>query len=1010
MQTKSSFFISARAAFGALFLMAGVVLVVLALNIHVTQGRAPRDLQKEAASAPAPDAPDSVLPPSGILFTHNTLVDFSAGGGEPFINSATVAIPAPSPNLNSAPPTPAGAPFISVPFGFSTTVSLLWKSMDGGRTFIPLGTPIVRDSVPGPGGGDTHQYFDALGRFYFCDLAAACVTTAVSDDGGNTFPKVNPVSCLGPNDPTGAQDDRQWIGAFGDGRGYTTVRNLAVSVGDNFHMNTTRDAGMTWAGSQQIGTVDQSGPMVVDRSKRDFGGTNYIVAYQMYYSGGTLNAFRIRDPDTGAPVIVDNLTIGTPGTGIANVFPTIAVDTAGNLYVTFSDTTAIYMMTSQDRGDSWSNVKRVSPTTGSEGTGTIIMPWVIAGDPGRADIVWYRGSIAGNSTSTSNRWDIYMAQTLNAFATTPSFTYTKVNETNIHFGQICLGGTFCDVTVPPGTNDRSFLEFPSISIDDRGAAMITFNDNTNQAAVTAANPTVTGLPYVMFSKQLCGPSLFTSVGDVGQAGTVTITSPANNATVTSPVTVQGTHTLPPATFDKDEAGDGKFPDHGPVIGTNVPALDIRQVDMTEDATNIIVHMQVADATTAALASATGTGGGDGLLYLVQWDYDESTADPIDKVFWVAAEVRAGQALGRTGTLGLIRSATSKKYVTYNPDAVNSLQVTVNISNTAPGTITLTIPRSLVGNPPNGASLNSVTGYAMSERGPLAATPCPPPPESCENIFDPTSLPIAVDTAGAFTYVVGAGMQLDGVVQLSLDDPTFSFPISATANLNGTWQGTLTGLSGGQHRVYARQVVRGGCATSLTPSVLFNIPGLPPLTGVVSRKTHGTLTPPGDLPLTTTGPATIECRSGGIPNGNHTLVFTFVNTLTAPGAASITASATTSGGPQSVSATGNIGTDTHQYIVSLTGVPNASHLNVTLNGVTDSLGNTGDIPAHMDVLLGDVSASGRTDAGDVTQVRNRTVSIPVMTDPTSFRYDVNISGRIDAGDVTATRNATVTVLP
>jgi hypothetical protein len=1012
MQTKTSSFISARAAFSALFVIASVILVVLALNLKVTQGRV-RDLQKEAASAPAPDSPDSpdsVLPPSGILFTHNTLVDFSAGGGEPFINSAPVAIAAPSPNVNNAPATPAGAPFISVPFGFSTTVSLLWKSMDGGRSFIPLGTPIVRDSVPGPGGGDTHQYFDALGRFYFCDLGAACVTAAVSDDGGNTFPKVNPLACLGPNDPTGGQDDRQWIGAFGDGRGYTTVRNLAVSVGNNFHMNTTRDAGMTWAGSQQIGTVSQSGPMVVDRSKRDFGGTNYIVAYQMYYSGSTLMVFRIRDPDTGAPVIIDNLTVGSGG---ANVFPTIAVDTAGNLYVTWSDATAIYMVTSTDRGDTWSNVKRVSPTSGSEGTGTIIMPWVIAGDPGRCDIVWYRGSIAGNSTSTNNRWDIYMAQTLNAFATSPSFTYTKVNETNIHFGQICLGGTFCDVTVPPGTNDRSFLEFPSISIDDRGAAQITWNDNTNQSAVTAASPQVTGLPYVMFSKQLCGPSLLTNVGDVGQAGTVTITSPANNATVTPPVTVQGTHTLPPATFDKDEAGDARFPYAGPVIGTNVPALDIRQVDMTEDATNIIVHMQVADATTAALASATGTGGGDGLLYLVQWDYDESTADPIDKVFWVAAEVRAGQALGRTGTLGVIRSATSKKYVTYNPDAVNSLQVTVNISNTAPGTITLTIPRSLVGNPANGtSSLYSVTGYAMSERGPLAATPCPPAPASCENIFDPSSLPIAVDTAGAFTYVVGAGMQLDGVVQLSLDDATFAFPISATVSLNGTWQGTLSSISGGQHRVYARQVVRGGCATSLAPSILLNIPGgPPPLTGVVSRKTHGTLTPPADLALTTTGTATIECRTGGIPSGSQTLVFTFANTLnlTTP-VGSITATATTSGGPQSVTASGSLGTDPHQYIVSMSSVPNASHLNVTLNNVLDSASNNGPVSAHMDVLFGDVSASARTDAGDVTQVRNRTVSIPVTTDPNSFRYDVNISGRIDAGDVTATRNATVTVLP
>jgi len=155
---------------------------------------------------------------------------------------------------------------------------------------------------------------------------------------------------------------------------------------------------------------------------------------------------------------------------------------------------------------------------------------------------------------------------------------------------------------------------------------------------------------------------------------------------------------------------------------------------------------------------------------------------------------------------------------------------------------------------------------MSERGPLAATPCPPAPASCENIFDPNSLPIKVDAAGAFTYVVGAGMQLDGVVQLSLDDPTFSFPTSATANLNGTWQGTFASLSGGQHRVYARQVVRGGCATSLAPSVLFTVPGPPVLTSMVSHKVHG-----GAARLilvavaSSTSPRAVECRSGGTSN-------------------------------------------------------------------------------------------------------------------------------------------------
>jgi hypothetical protein len=178
-----------------------------------------------------------------------------------------------------------------------------------------------------------------------------------------------------------------------------------------------------------------------------------------------------------------------------------------------------------------------------------------------------------------------------------------------------------------------------------------------------------------------------------------------------------------------------------------------------------------------------------------------------------------------------------------------------------------------------------------------------------------------------------------------------------------------------------------------------------LISVVSRKTHGSA---GvfDLDLPLTGSPAIECRSGGV-NGEHTLVFSFLNTLNAVGG--VTATATTSSGTQSVAANGSIGTGAQQneYTMTLSGVPNASHLQVTLVGVSDSLDNFGDISAYMDVLLGDVNSTGRTDSGDVTQVRNKTVSVP---DSETFRFDVNASGRTDAGDVTVTRNASVTILP
>ena len=74
-----------------------------------------------------------------------------------------------------------------------------------------------------------------------------------------------------------------------------------------------------------------------------------------------------------------------------------------------------------------------------------------------------------------------MAQSLDALSSAPSFTVNKVNENTIHFGEICLEGLGCDIETATGNRrDRSFLEFPSLDIDSRGAAYITYNDDTNQ--------------------------------------------------------------------------------------------------------------------------------------------------------------------------------------------------------------------------------------------------------------------------------------------------------------------------------------------------------------------------------------------------------------------------------------------------------------------------------------------------------------------------------------------------
>jgi hypothetical protein len=62
---------------------------------------------------------------------------------------------------------------------------------------------------------------------------------------------------------------------------------------------------------------------------------------------------------------------------------------------------------------------------------------------------------------------------------------------------------------------------------------------------------------------------------------------------------------------------------------------------------------------------------------------------------------------------------------------------------------------------------------------------------------------------------------------------------------------------------------------------------------------------------------------------------------------------------------------------------------------------------MSVLIGDVNASGRVDAADVSLVRQQTLQ-PLTS--ANFREDINASGRIDAADVSIARQYTLTSLP
>jgi hypothetical protein len=93
-------------------------------------------------------------------------------------------------------------------------------------------------------------------------------------------------------------------------------------------------------------------------------------------------------------------------------------------------------------------------------------------------------------------------------------------------------------------------------------------------------------------------------------------------------------------------------------------------------------------------------------------------------------------------------------------------------------------------------------------------------------------------------------------------------------------------------------------------------------------------------------------------------------------------------------------------VNCTGVPNAQVVTIDLNGVSAGSGSS-NVSVPMGVLLGDVNASHRVDAADVSSVRQQTLQTITTA---NFRNDINASGRIDAADVSIARQQTLTSIP
>ena len=626
---------------------------------------------------------------------------------------------------------PDGTVYEGPIFGFSTTQSFVQRSDNSGQTFNTLGIPGVGKNTTCPGGGDEDISTDPNNNLYFLDLGGApFVPAAVSPDHGNTFIDncVANDTATDPNRPNHFPD-RQWLSTdiknnrewfiWRDGvvNATTPTDQVDGALYGEFIEYAPLPAGA--AGAAQLvfthlcqGTGGVGVPCFSDLTVAGNAVTDNTLGSPHY--GNTYLAIGRAAGVSVAVITPSGVTEHTAAPGASNVlFPTVAVDKGGNLYETYTDSTTYQIMFtwSSDAGANW---KAPIAINGAPAAVTV-MPWIVAGDAGKVDIVFYGSPNTHAPTTNSGPWSVYMLQSLSANSVSPNFsdwTQAPMTDRPNHIEPVCLSGLGCTTNTGPG-GDRQLGDFFRVVLDSGGRAMISFADGNNQLGQETLQAEAAP-SFANFVRQATGPSLYG--GNVS-----TIPLPTNSVTV-------GPHTDP-------------IPFAAPTgPGPSNDALNLLSSSVSSDGANVHVHLEVKNlnTTTAVTAPALATS-----TYLTRWWFN-------GHVYFAAAEDNAGSLRYFSGQAAPVSDGLAIKYA-YYPGSGSATGSFVTGPN---GTLDITVPANQVGSPTASDTLYSVTSYTNTH-----ALPTAPTPPTASNFTD---FPQIVDVLPAYNVVplnVGAAPEV-----------------------------------------------------------------------------------------------------------------------------------------------------------------------------------------------------------------------------------------------------------
>jgi hypothetical protein len=455
-------------------------------------------------------------------------------------------------------------------------MSWIHRSTNDGKEFHIVSANGTRPDGP-PGGGDTDVAQDDQGTVYFTDLEGplAELGTSVSHDNGNTFRK----------NPAAVQQttvDRQWFAVDNGGTNAATDNSVFLA----FHE--TAVGTFIYSSPGSTAENDPVGGLVWQNSASAPGPLQPLagdaICAQLRFDPLKRNLYYACNFDDHVRITVGHVNAGqrtgitytnyagpkSPGGKLLNLFPSLAVDQAGNVYVAWIDSNDhnLYYAFSNDAARSWSAPVKVN--TGPAVTNEF--DWAQAGKPGTLVLAWYAtdkstptgsdgmpSSLTDLGAATKFPWYGYATLVNAANTAAPQLGQTRFTEKPMHYGSICNSGTLCATTAPPvGGADRQMADFFGFSLTQSGALRIVYDDTTNEfdgAALLAA-------------RQISGK---TPLG-----GSLHEAAPAN------PVS--------------DQAGDAQYPHYSPAgAGPSLPQLDLTGVSLSNpNKTTLRVQMSAAD--------------------------------------------------------------------------------------------------------------------------------------------------------------------------------------------------------------------------------------------------------------------------------------------------------------------------------------------------------------------------------------------------------------------------------